>query len=422
MWYFVQYLLELVKIYLFFYKGLHVKLRQGKMVYVADLLILVAFSCFLQWGQQLINPLIPYFVFVIVTTCVTYKDKIHKLVGISIWVVTLLGAFDGMSVMAVRMVFQLLGIKNDNLLHTFASLITILFLLILMNILERKNSRALEHVPIGYFIFFTIMIFVNEISLTIVWELFFDKSTFYYVVFGFLFLGILVEMAMIFLLAASQQLSEEKQRMNQRFLVAQQNQYLYLQRKEEETKRFRHDMRDHMHTIRGMAKEREYDKILEYMDRVFGKLDGAERRVTIGDGVADAILNQYVEMFAEQEILFSVHGHLPEKESIQPYDICVIFSNVLQNAMEAAMKCQNGERSVTLQVRYDEDSIIIRQENTMCGELEIREGKLLTTKSSQEGHGYGMQNIIESVERYQGKVNYTAENGAFEIYIMLKRK
>ncbi len=421
MWCFVQYLLELVKIYLFFYKGLHFKLRQGKMVYVADLLALVAFSCFLEWGQQLMNPLIPYFVFVIVTSCVTYKENLLKMTGVSIWISLALGLLDGMAVVIFKIISQILSIKSEVFLDIGASLLTIVLLLISMEFLERRYNRALKHVPIGYFVFFTFMILFNELSLAMVWEIFQEKEMLSYVVLAFLFVGIFVQLPMLLLLVVNGQLNREKQKMNQRFLVAQQNQYLYLQKKEEETKRFRHDMRDHMHTIREMAKEREDDKIIEYMDRVFGKLDGTERRVTIGDGVADAIINQYVEIFAEQEVPFSVYGHLPNKESIQPYDICVIFSNILQNAVEAAVKCKKEERAVTLQVRYDEDSIIIRQKNTMIGELEIRDGKLLTTKQAQEGHGYGMQNIVESVNQYQGKVEYTAEKGMFQIYIVLKR-
>lgn len=417
---FLQNLLELIKVYLFFCRGMHFKVTKRKYVYLLDSLVLTVFTGFMVWGQQLVNPIIPYFLFVVFTSLITYEGNRIKLIGISLWLGFILGLVDGISAALVAITTRFLGVKNEWLCDLCGSIVTVLFMWICMEILNQKSKRALEDVSIGYFIFLGIITFFNQISISIMWDLFEEREKGYYLIALFLSLGVFAQIVMFLLLAASQQLNKEKIQMNKRFLRAQQEHYQYLEKKERETKKFRHDIRSHMYTIRELAEEN--PAILKYIERVFGKIDDAENSCSIGNGIADAILNQSAVMCKERDITFDVSGQLPSDCSVEPYDLCVIFSNLLQNAIEAAEQCEKGGRRVDLQVRYDKDLIMIREENTMNGTLEFYHEELMTTKKMKEGHGYGMQNIVESVANYAGKAEYHAKDGIFQIHIILKIK
>ncbi len=420
MLYFLQNLLELIKVYLFFRRGMHFKVIKRKYVYLLDLLALTLFTGFMVWGQQHVNPIVPYFLFVVVTSLITYEGNRIKLIGISLWLGFVLGLIDGISAALVAITTRFFNVNNEQFCDMFGSIVTVLFMGICMEILNRKSKRALEDVSIGYFIFLGIITFFNQISISIMWDLFEEREKGYYLIALFLSLGVFTQIVMFLLLAASQQLNKEKIRMNERFLKAQQEHYQYLEKKERETKKFRHDIRGHMYTIRELSEEN--PAILKYIERVFGKIDDAETSYSIGNGIADAILNQAAVMCKERDVTFKVSGQLPSDCSVEPYDLCVIFSNLLQNAIEAAEQCEKGSRRVNLQVRYDKDLIMIRGENTMNGTLKFYHKELMTTKKIKEGHGYGMRNIVESVDNYAGKTEYHAEDGTFQIQIILKMK
>ena len=76
-------------------------------------------------------------------------------------------------------------------------------------------------------------------------------------------------------------------------------------------------------------------------------------------------------------------------------------------------------KKVKLILRYDSQFIYVQEENDYVDELQFRHGKLLSKKANREFHGYGLTNIEESVEKYQGEVEYHTENGHFQIMLSM---
>ena len=58
-----------------------------------------------------------------------------------------------------------------------------------------------------------------------------------------------------------------------------------------------------------------------------------------------------------------------------------------------------------MSVHFDDDIIYIREENIYTGKLEKNGEKLVTTKADKELHGFGVQNIKDSVAKYKGMVS-----------------
>ena len=96
-------------------------------------------------------------------------------------------------------------------------------------------------------------------------------------------------------------------------------------------------------------------------------------------------------------------------EFMKEIDVTSILGNLLDNAMEAAKKCEKGLVSIAL---YMENSY-------MVGELRSEGNKLLTTKENPEWHGIGLQNVKRLVEEYSGYIQQEYEKGVYVTTIIL---
>lgn len=75
-----------------------------------------------------------------------------------------------------------------------------------------------------------------------------------------------------------------------------------------------------------------------------------------------------------------------------------------------------------LTIRHEENMIFIREENPYKGIINSTNGYIKTTKKEQKIHGYGMKNMEESIQKYQGTMTYHTENGKFIVEIILYNK
>lgn len=131
----------------------------------------------------------------------------------------------------------------------------------------------------------------------------------------------------------------------------------------------------------------------------------------------DAILNQSLYDAQQQGVTLKVSGYLPSNCRIETYDLCTIFANLLKNAVEAS--AFSKEKTVELSIKNKDEEIMIRVRNTYFGGRKKNGETYLTTKR-QAGHGIGLNNIKESVERYQGKLLMMEEHNMFVTMISLK--
>ncbi len=100
-------------------------------------------------------------------------------------------------------------------------------------------------------------------------------------------------------------------------------------------------------------------------------------------------------------------------------DICALFGNALENAIEAVSKLQNEEdRLISFQVRESRGMLIITIDNYFSGSLEFENGLPRTTKGDEGWHGYGMKSIRHTAEKYGGEANVLIDD-MFHLSVLL---
>ena len=234
-------------------------------------------------------------------------------------------------------------------------------------------------------------------------------------------LGILAITLFIVLVILVYQKKEMKRLMvlKDKCISEQTEQYKTAMNKERELRRFRHDYNAHMTAISGLLANEEYDKLQEYI-KPMGYFREKFNLVNSGNIITDAVFNQYKELCDNKGMEFEVSGKLPENFNMAETDLCVLISNLISNAYEAALKCEEDRRIISVEIRNSDDDIFMDVSNSVNGEVMFKNGLLVTDKPDRKNHGFGVENILEVVERNGGYVEWKQlDKGRFTAEIML---
>lgn len=101
------------------------------------------------------------------------------------------------------------------------------------------------------------------------------------------------------------------------------------------------------------------------------------------------------------------------------YDLCVVSSNLLNNAIEAAEMTEEGrDRYIEIGISNVGEKIIFSVVNSCM--YNVRTDAIeRTIKHDMKNHGFGIENIKETAEKYGGDVSFEAEEGVFEATVIL---
>lgn len=184
--------------------------------------------------------------------------------------------------------------------------------------------------------------------------------------------------------------------------------------KQKLTADFRHDWKNHMLVLQKMLEGGNYEKAADYFHSLTAKQLPSGLKVLSGNEVVDIILSVKTEELEEQKIKVNCKGGLEPLSFMKDVDICILFSNLIDNAIEANEKCDK-ERFLTIQAVHNQSMFRIAVSNRMSGELNEKKGRILSSKENSEAHGIGTQNIFTVVRKYKGEYALQAEKQSFTI-------
>ena len=100
---------------------------------------------------------------------------------------------------------------------------------------------------------------------------------------------------------------------------------------------------------------------------------------------------------------------------MDPIDLCVVFGNVVDNAIEACQKLPNEqEKEICISARVIKDVFFIKSTNPTKKDIEIS-NIIMTTKEDAIDHGIGLYNIRSIVQKYDGHMQLNCANQIFTI-------
>lgn len=197
-----------------------------------------------------------------------------------------------------------------------------------------------------------------------------------------------------------------------------QNQLGIFKSQSEEIHRFRHDLKNHIIGINNLIDNDDIDGLKHYVDRM--KLTDLNRIVDTGNLSLDSIINFKLAKAKEKNIQYELDIKIPTDIDIEPFDVNVIFGNLLENAIEALEKCSEDHRMLKIKMEYDVGMLYIVIENRYEHDLhQVSKNKYASSKSEKDKHGIGLESVKRSIERYNGCMEIKTDNQVFKVHIFL---
>ena len=199
--------------------------------------------------------------------------------------------------------------------------------------------------------------------------------------------------------------------------------YQMIEQQYSQAERLRHDLKNHVLALRGLWEERAWDKLGDYLKRMEDSAQFGANEEATGNRAVDALLFQKRKMAEDRQIVWECDVQIPKRCRISEFDLCVLFGNILDNAVEACMRLQQGEREagrrpfINVQARTVKKCFLLEVRNSMR-EAE-KQGNRFVEKENLQGHGIGLLNVGDVVRGYDGVMNTEMQNGVFDISVLL---
>lgn len=183
---------------------------------------------------------------------------------------------------------------------------------------------------------------------------------------------------------------------------------------------FRHDMKHHLAQMQQLCKMGDISALSEYLAQFQDEWqETAYRLYQTGNDQIDALLNGRAARFHKEHIVVTVVGSFTSKLVLSPFDLCAIFANALDNAIEENARLpENAVRWLRFEIRKNEHYHVVTVENPLAGKLA---NSARTKKADARNHGFGLYSIREKTEKNGGSIEVVQTDGCYQLNIFLPR-
>lgn len=196
-------------------------------------------------------------------------------------------------------------------------------------------------------------------------------------------------------------------------LDLQYNYYLTVQESQDRVKKLYHDINNHIISI--SAIQNNSDDVNKYIEDIDKEIRDFNSIYNTSNMLLDTILNEKNRICKENNIEFICDINFSKCSFIEMIDITSIFSNLLDNSIEACNKIDNKEINKYIKIRGTtvKKYYVIRCENSKVNKVLEKNNKFLTSKRDKFVHGIGIESIKSSLKKYGGELEIKTEKNKF---------
>lgn len=231
-------------------------------------------------------------------------------------------------------------------------------------------------------------------------------------------MGFNIELIIILFAAVYRNMYKEWAEINQEYIRFQEHNFSMHVKRDVETRKFRHDFRAHIYILADMCNKRKFVELANYIKNMGTEYDNIPKVIDVNNDIANSIFNYYFYRCNKNNIDMQVNGFFSNDSNINPYDLCIILSNVMRNAYEEIHRIREktDNRSEFIKICImpsGEKQLIIVENSTLMKESYV------TEKKDKINHGYGLKNIADRVNRINGVYDLSINDNVFRIRLVL---
>lgn len=185
----------------------------------------------------------------------------------------------------------------------------------------------------------------------------------------------------------------------------------------EAARRLKHDMKNHIMVVNSYLLENETEKAGEYLSHVMDELNRIYTYIETGNSLLNYVLNQKLERAHQRGIHIQAQIENLTFAGMASVDFVSLLSNILDNALEGA-KSRTGEPTLSVVVAAKRGYETIQVKNSVARSV-LLDNPSLSSSKDEESHGYGVRQIRDIVEKYEGLSRFYEEGGMFCVEVMI---
>lgn len=415
-------------IYLFIiYYGFKLRPRKNKFLCWLSVLIVLGAAIFNMYSET--NSPIVYMCWSVLSICFFFKERLLRLGILSLALMYFTGIMDTFSVILIQILLIGGGVETGiTWWMEIAYVISFSVYFLVYTMLLKKNEVYLNDIECRYKVAILVQGSIFQMFYNFVFAFFDENHEMYgwdaYGVFLVSIVGAIYAIFLTLSLAIKNVLSNRQNKELQSFMYMQKEQYDYQLQQSVAIRRFKHDLTNHIGVLRELMNQKKLEEARGYIDTIWNVQDEFELKIHTGDSFLDVIMNYYLYIATKENIKFTVSGKVTTISYIEMFDITTLMGNVLQNAIEASKK--TNVPKIRVELIEHKTEIFISVSNSVVEKVNTNNNYLKTSKKDKVNHGFGLKNIIATVEKYQGEyyMDSLVENGEqiFKISIAIPKE
>lgn len=191
-----------------------------------------------------------------------------------------------------------------------------------------------------------------------------------------------------------------------------------VQENEKILRKQRHDYRHHLAVIKSLNEANDREALAEYLDEMIREIP-VDLTVNYCDNRAvNAVVSGFVTQAKESGVECDIILEVPDHTShMSDTELCEVFGNLLENAVEACGRMKEGRKFITMRSRLHFENLIITMDNSFNGELRMTGKDFMSSKRNSVG--IGVKSIQSVAKKNNGKAEFSYGNDVFHSSILL---
>ncbi|MCR5155157.1 MAG: GHKL domain-containing protein [Butyrivibrio sp.] len=178
-----------------------------------------------------------------------------------------------------------------------------------------------------------------------------------------------------------------------------------------------HDLK---HQIAGLRADMSDEQRLAWVDSMEQELESYSPELETGNSVLDTLIAGKMMSCRANNIKVTCVADGNVLDFMHVADICTIFGNALDNAIESVTLIEDPEkRLIHIAVSPKKNFVLIQINNYSENRIQLKNGYPVTTKADKGNHGFGLKSIRYTVEKYHGTITFGQNKNWFELKILI---
>lgn len=209
---------------------------------------------------------------------------------------------------------------------------------------------------------------------------------------------------------------ESHMRNSERFVLLQKKYYEQVDSGIRSQREQLHDTRHHLVAMASLLGAGDHGALKLYIEQMLEKTSRPYPTRYCKNTVANAVIGGYIKLAEDDGIAVSVELDVPEGLGIDDYELCTVFGNALENAMEACQRIPpdseaHAKRYIGIKSKLHNGRLIFRIENSVVGDIVMDQDTPRSSKGALGG--VGLASVRSVVERYKGCLSLEPASHSF---------